>query len=336
MPFELFSKIQMINENYDTVEKFFGVVCIGSILTIVKGVAAYYALMTSYKIEIAFMSKAEQWKYDLTHKVTFFVTIFLNNLVYGYMAQDEEVCSGAMSIGEFAIVCIIFQSVLLVLCWFWRTLKEIPQKVHVFRTILYVTRGWRDNIKALIYRISQYFLAVRKFIGEKFSGLLKLKVIVAVSNFMKSWRTAWKATKAEKNQKIKTYSSWEYVRQGIAISVLVLSVSMTCDIVNGQEFSYKSLFLTSCLMSIFSYAVTNLLAKRKSIPGRAQVYITDGMKEKYVYFRYNEKLYICGDAQDIGNCKEYYLIDFEELQKGTLYPIQSGKVYTRNDLDKVL
>ena len=337
MSMELFSKIKMISENFDTVEKFLGVVCIGSILAIVKSVAEYYALVTSYKIEIAFMSKAEQWKYNLTHKVTFFVMLFLFNLAYGYIAQDEEVCSGAMTIGGFAIVCIIIQSVLLGGSWVLRTLKKFLHKAHMYRAIQYVIKGFGDKIKVFIYRTSQnFFTRMSKFVNEKLSCLLRIKVIVIISNLVKGSRVAWEATKVEKgNKKNKLYSFWEYTRYGITISVVVLCVAMTCHIVNEQEFSYKTLIFTSCLMSIFSYEVTNLLIVRKNIPGRAQVYIIDGKKEKYVYFRYNENLYICGDDQEIGNCKEYYLIEFEELQKGTLYPIQKQNVLT-NDLEKGL
>ena len=74
---------------------------LGIIITIIKGISSFGALISSYNIEIGLMTKKEQWKFQVTNLAILAFSVLFLNLLFCFVGVDEKTFLGMF------ICCII-------------------------------------------------------------------------------------------------------------------------------------------------------------------------------------------------------------------------------------
>lgn len=86
---------------------------IGTVLAGIKGLISFLAIISSYNIEIALMTKKEQWKYVITNLAILAVSIWFLNVFCCFWCQNEKVINGFLLFGfisfiTWGIICLFF------------------------------------------------------------------------------------------------------------------------------------------------------------------------------------------------------------------------------------
>lgn len=75
-------------ENTTNIEKGISIVVLisGMLLGILNGAVSFFTIMSSYNVEIAFMTKREQWKHKIINLLTVLVAIWILYIIYGFLS----------------------------------------------------------------------------------------------------------------------------------------------------------------------------------------------------------------------------------------------------------
>lgn len=223
---------------------------LGIIITIIKGISSFGALISSYNIEIGLMTKKEQWKFQVTNLAILAFSVLFLNLLFCFVGVDEKTFLGMF------ICCII---------------------------------------ALFIWGISFLLLVVNGILSKLCS----------------------KRKSALANPKRKGYT-----RIVCFVAFLIFGITFNgCLMYYGMEKDNK--WIVSILMTILIMEMLIWLVDFSNQSGIARIcyYDSELKKSIFIFFRYDEDLFMCGNASKINECDENYLVPYKRIQEAKLLPV---------------
>lgn len=320
------SVIKFLVENTTDIEKGIGTLILigGVLLGILNGVVTFFTIMSSYNVEIAFMTKREQWKHKIINVLTILVPIWVLYIIYGLLSQianglDDIFMVGGIGILLILLVIVIF---LLLLMGLHRKLYE----VHVYRMVCLFLKRVLTKLQGIVHRVVIFFSSVLKHLVSKLRRLPLIQFMCNGFAIVKSFiLELWESSEQNSNKPNRVrYEKSEILRIIAFVDILILGLMLNCYWA-AYEKEYN-LFATSTLMTILTFEALLLLINFTEF-GNAKIYYYNPVlkKDVFIFFRYNEQYCLGGDVPKMGECEEYYMISYETIQEEKLYPLSRRK-----------
>ena len=304
----------------ETVSEFDNLIKIIGAGTFVASIASYYSLITSSSIEVAFMTKKEQWKRKITISITLFVLIWVLNILCGYLVKNDEVfyvyiaCIGVGAVTIAVCLLLIIGSICVV---------RVAKKVHICRFIYYILIKLVLNMYLKFIHpcklkcLAVYQTYINKVWSVKWINFIRIKFVCILSKIHNVWDSCKYEKKKKKVANKRLFT--DVMKDKIVILMVAFFVALNCASIRMNEYSLNTLIRNSTIISLLLYGSILLLVKANSTPGTAKVYFMDDGNRLYILFRYNDKYCVGGEMPRNEECKEYRLISFEELHNKKIY-----------------
>lgn len=288
------------------IEQLIGIIglVLGAVLTGIRGLISFLAIISSYNIEIALMTKKEQWKLVITNLSVLAVSIWFLNVICCYWCQSEETITIFIWVGIVSFVYLI----IVVACCGARWLVG-KFKTSFFFRIIHFRKISNDRPKLFFNKFIHWYGSEKKQPKKKkFNGKL---------------REEWKAHRLEKinskpKGKVKTLGVLNFV------AVAFFGISLNCFFAIYSSEGYNiwagSVVITLLTMEALLYLVN--LGNQSGI-SRICYYDTEMKKDVFIFFRYDKECCICGDTDRMTECKEYYLIPYKKIKHQKLLPVSN-------------
>lgn len=326
--------IKSFINNTGSIENGIGVLILigGMILTLLNGVITFLAIISAYNVEIAFMTKREQWKHRITNIAVILLSIWGLYITCGVVGlfsnvADERIFNGA-------IVVFVLALYGLVSLLFLMSLHDKLKKLHLYRMICLILKNVLIKLQSITKICINFFRCVLIEILNVISRVKFIKKIFTVlRKAQKLIQELWKSSAlSEDASNCIKYSKEEIIKIITCLDIVLLGLTLNSYWAIFVRAEYN-LLLMSTLMTILTFEILLLLSNFLE-SGNAKIYYIDSELEKkiYVFLQYNEKYCLGGNRSNMGECDEYYLVSYETIQKETLYPIsrQSHKSYYKN------
>lgn len=300
--------------NTITIDNPIGVIglVIGAILTGVRGSISFLAIISSYNIEIALMTKKEQWKFVISNLSMLAVSICFLNVICCYWCRMQETIDVFIAVGAISFLYLICVLLYMVGRWIINKLKT-----GFFFRIIRLIKNRKKKQRAL-YRVRG---KVIHWNGAKEKQRSK-------NNFIIKLQEEWKTYRLEKNNS-KPQGKVETFKVLAFIAVFILGISLNCyfDILG----SVYNIWAGSVVMTLLTMEVLVYLVNFGNQSGISRIwyYDTETQKDIFIFFRYDSKCCICGDTARLTECNEYYLIPYKKVQSQKLMPVSKR---IKNDL----
>lgn len=223
---------------------------LGVIVTLIKGISSFGALISSYNIEIGLMTKKEQWKFQVTNLAILAFSILFLNVLFCFVGVDEK------SFLFIFVCCIIAFS---------------------------------------IWGISVLFIVVNGILSK---SCPKRECVLV-------------------NAKRKGYA-----RMVCFVAFLIFGITLNGCLMY-YELERDKEWIVSILMTILIMEMLIWLVDLSNQSGIARIcyYDSELKKSIFIFFRYDEDLFMCGNASKINECDENYLVPYKRIQEAKLLPV---------------
>ncbi len=302
---------------------------IASIVAVVwQGVLSFLTIVSSYNIEIAFMTKKERIKYNISSYIMYAVALWFVNLMYGFCFGFVDEQKPVVSLG--AVLMLALVGILLLLTVFWligRFIKKLTE-VHLCRFLGAI-------LKRGIFRISTFIKKVisgiGRMCGELWRKIKGCRFLVSFGNVTKPIyehiNNLWKGCAVDKTNVEKIgYPKGYGIRATGFILTTIIGIIFNCLFAVYAKDEYN-VFVGGTLVTILTMEIAFLYLNFDINPKDSRIYYYDDIWQKYVfiYFRQDEDHCIGGDADILGDCNELFLVPYEKIEKQKIYSISKWK-----------
>lgn len=269
------------------------VATIGSLLMAVWKILIYeIPLYLSSSIEIALMSRQEQWKYSCLNIIVLAISIWVMNLGIGWLSRTDkikEVCAFIMFFSLFEL-----SGLLIVGIGKWG--YKIIKKCHI-------GRFGAALIKAFCSKVTR-------------NGDQKRKKQQKEKKNKWVWEK-WRETAVDKKDKGFNFYTWLLL--GIILFNITVSGAITYE-------GIKQRVLVSSILTIITMEIIlGLISIKKQVRKASIIFFSpENHKNIYIYLKNNQGSYICGNNKIMEECTEYYVIPQEHILDKKLKLVDSN------------
>lgn len=269
------------------------VATIGSLLMAVWKILIYeIPLYLSSSIEIALMSRQEQWKYSCLNIIVLAISIWVMNLGIGWLSRTDkikEVCAFIMFFSLFEISGLLIVGIGK---WGYKNIK----KCHI-------CRFGAALIKAFCSKVTR-------------NGDQKRKKQPKEKKNKWVWEK-WRETAVDKKDKGFNFYTWLLL--GIILFNITVSGAITYE-------GIKQRVLVSTILTIITMEIIlGLISIKKQVRKASIIFFSpENHKNIYIYLKNNQGSYICGNNKIMEGCTEYYVIPQEHILDKKLKLVDSN------------
>lgn len=245
-------------------------------------------LYLSSSIEIALMSKQEQWKYSCVNIVILAVGIWIMNLGIGWLSRTEK----TKEIFAYMLLFSLLELCILLIVSIGKWGCEKIKKWHIERFGAALKNALRGKIKI-----------TRKSNQEKKNNRIWEKVIKFVKN---------------RNDDVFNFYSWLVL--GLLLFNIAVSGALTYE-------GIKQRLLTSAILTCITIEIIvgTISAKKKRKSASIVFFSPENHKNIYIYLKNDQGNYICGNNMIMEECTEYYVIPQEHILERKLKLLDKEK-----------
>lgn len=304
------SWIKSVFENVDNVEKIIGIVgfLFGTVITVIKGMSAFLTLVSASRIEIAFMSKKEQMKLNITNVITMFGAFLLSNCICGYMLREFL---------ELSMIFLLLGLVVFFTVMIMRAYRGV-RHIHFVRLLEFLTKSlarriWGD-MKRMCGKIRSYI--VDMLTRNKY-------ILVAINGYKKVWI---ESTLPEPRIETKKQTNKNFAENVLFFSIMLIELSLNSFIWGATMKKSLALYIpfaASVLLTVLLLELLFLIVRKNPLRIWAKAYIYDdnSNQKKYIFFRHDETCCIAGNAPVLEEVSEYHLLEYDKILGKTIYPV---------------
>lgn len=319
----------LINNTSD-IEKTISLIVLigGMVLTILSGVINLFSIMSTYSVEIAFMTKKEQWKHKIISILFIAFVIWILYVTYGLLSLVSTITNERIYLEIITLLVLFLVGAAFLNISMW--IHESLNRIHLYRMICLAL----EKIVIIFQNMVKKCIACFKSISIKFSTYIKkyrvVKFVIAISDKpIKFISELWKDSEKKEDLSIPIkYTLKEKINIVVFMDVLLLGLMLNSYWAIFEKEEYD-LILVSILLTILTVEILLLFVNFTEF-GKAKIYYFDLELEKeiFIFFRYSDKYCLAGNKSKMEECDEYYMISYETVQKRSLY-LTSKKLYKK-------
>lgn len=156
-------------------------------------------------------------------------------------------------------------------------------------------------------------------------GGIALLVWGAIGLFFVVRWTVNKLCKKRKNISVQSDKE-EIVRMVCFGAFLIFEIALNCCFAYQRMDKYN-VWVGSIIMTILTMEMLIYLVNFRNQNGiaRTSFYDAELKKDIFIFFRYDQECFMCGDAPRMNECNENYLIPYKRIQEVKLLPVSKNK-----------
>lgn len=258
------------------------VATIGSLLMAGWKIVIYdIPLCRSSSIEIALMSRQEQWKYSCLNIITLAISVWIMDLGIGWLSRTNEIKEIYVVIMLFSLLEVSLLFVIGIGNWGYKMIKGL----HISRFGISLIKELR-NKKAITGKQKS-----KKQTAEKESIWICEK---------------WRETAVDKKGKV--FNFYTCLLLGIIMFNITASGAITYE---GMK---QRILVSTVLTVITMQVIVGLISMKKQVWKASIIFFSpENHKNIYIYLKNNQGYYICGNNKTMEECTEYYVIPQEHI-----------------------
>lgn len=283
----------ILYSNVESIKNIIAIVAtIGSLLMAVWKIIIYEVpLYLSSSIEIALMSRQEQWKYSCLNIIVLAISVWIMNLGIGWLSRTDKIKEICMFIMFFTLIELSGLVIVSIGKWGYKKIKEC----HVGRFGIVL-------IKVLVNKVTRKKGQKKKQLKEKKNRWICEK---------------WRETVVDKKDQGFNFYTWLLL--GIILLNITVSGAMTYE--GMKQRVLVSTILTFITMNI----ILELLSIKKQEREASIIFFSpENHKNIYIYLKNDQGNYICGNNKTMEECTEYYVIPPEHILNKKLKLVDSN------------
>lgn len=281
---EIMQVANILYTNAENVQKILAIVAaIGSMLVATWRILIFVIpFYLSSNIEIALMSKQEQWKYSCLNIMVLSISIWIMNLGIGWLSWTENIKKVCMLVLFFSLVELTLLSIMSVGKWLYGKIREC----HIGRFGIVL-------MKALFGKIGRNRDHKRK-------------------KPLKEKKNKWiyeKWIETANDKKHCDYNFYTWLLLGLFLFDIAMSGAITYD--RGVK---QRLWVSAMLTGITIEIIVGMIIMKKQTKKASIIFFSpENNKNIYIYLKNNQGKFICGNSKIMEECTEYYVIPQEHI-----------------------
>lgn len=300
----------------------------GIVVAAWQGVISFLTIVSSYNIEIAFMTKKERIKYNISSYIMYALVLWIINLMYGLGFGFVDERNPVVSFGVLLMLALMVILLLLTVLWLIGKILKKLTKVHLCR---FLGAMLKKGIFRISTSIKKVVAGISRMCGKLWRKIIECRLLVSVENVIKPIyehiNNLWKSCAADKTNVEKVeYPKGYGIKAAGFILATIIGIIFNCLFAVYAKDEYNVL-VGGTLVTILTMEIAFLYLRFDINPKDSRMYYYDDTWQKYIfiYFRQDEAHCIGGDADILYECNELFLVPYEKIEKEKLYSISKWK-----------
>ena len=154
----------------------------GIVVAAWQGVISFLTIVSSYNIEIAFMTKKERIKYNISSYIMYALVLWIINLMYGLGFGFVDERNPVVSFGVLLMLALMVILLLLTVLWLIGKILKKLTKVHLCR---FLGAMLKKGIFRISTSIKKVVAGISRMCGKLWRKIIECRLLVSVENVIK-------------------------------------------------------------------------------------------------------------------------------------------------------